>query len=213
MRLCVCRVGGVSPQSAWQSTKLQDQPSRFLARSAQPRRAVAGRQAKEAELSLASARRPAPRGCSSPPAGPPSVTPRGRSSGKPRARVAGEHRRRVEPEPLTAANRATAGEEPQRRKKESAAESKRLIGGRLSGSGSLGLRFGQPHRKQQCWATLHSSSPLSLRPLCRPRKVSLALSVRARRNHRVTSSQGRRILTNCLVQPSLSFFPPPRRAN
>lgn len=45
----------------------------------------------------------------------------------------------MEPEPLAAANRAAAREEPQRGKKESAAESKRLIGGRLSGSGSLGL--------------------------------------------------------------------------
>lgn len=129
---------------------------------------------------------------------------RGRSSGKPSARLAGEPRRRVEPEPLAAANRAAAGEEPQRGKKESAAESKRLIGGRLSGSGSPGLW--PDARKEAALGDSASILAALAAPTVSARKGESRVSMRARRNHPATSSPGRRILTN----DSFNLLPPPQ---
>lgn len=70
------------------------------------------------------------------PEGPPSVTPQLQLREAQRAeRLAGVPRRRVEPEPHSGSqSRCGGGRSPKGGKKKSAAESKRLIGGRLAGS-------------------------------------------------------------------------------
>lgn len=121
-----------------------------------------------------------------------------RSAGGWRAGAAGGARQRGGDQSRRAGGGAPKGE------KESAAESKRLIGGRLAGSGSPGSALARLTERSSVGRPCHSSHWFSAPALLPEKGESLAV-VRARRNHLPTESQGGRTPENRLVQPS--YFP------
>lgn len=148
--------------------------------------------------------------------GRPSAAPPRRGRGCPRCRPAAAAPRSSErrglasqgggwsPSSAAAANRAAPGEEPQRGKKKV----------RRKVRGSLGEDWPDQGPRAPLWPDSPKEvvpgdpAPIptgSLHPLCFPKKVSLSLSLRARRNHLPTESQGGRTPENRLLQPS--YFP------
>lgn len=178
--------GGVSSQRAWQRANLRDPPSPLRARSSQhrPWRGEAG-----ARRSLAAVRTPARRGSSSPRAGLPSVPPRGRGSAKLGAPGAGEPGRRVEPEQSGGGQSRRAGGGAPKGEKESAAESKRLIGGRLAGSGSPGSALARLTERSSAERPCTHSHRFAAPALLPQKGESLAV-LKARRNHLPTEISG-----------------------